>query len=312
MPPACTTVFGGTGFLGSRIVRRLAEGGGRVRIAARHPELPDWATPEHPHTNAIELVAADITDPGSFAPALRNADAVVNAVSLYVEKRGGPSFQDVHVRGAADLAQHAGAQHVRRFLHVSGLGVEPESPSPFVRARWRGEEVVRSAFHGAAILRPSVLFGDGDALLGGLEFATRMPLVPLFGSGRVRLAPVLADDLAEAVARLLGNEAPPAPVYEFGGGENLSYRELVQGVLAAYERRRLLVPMPMVLWRFLSTLMGLLPNPPLTYDQVVLMARDNVPRGDWPGFPELGIQPRGVLEWLEAPTPVPTAPGRDR
>ncbi|NHA14112.1 NAD(P)H-binding protein [Thioalkalivibrio sp. XN279] len=294
MPPSCTTVFGGTGFLGSRIVRCLAEAGGHVRIAARHPECPHWAMPGH----EIELVAADITDPGTFARALRGADAVVNAVSLYVEKRGGPSFQDVHVRGAADLAQHAGTQRVRRFLHVSGLGVHPESPSSFVRAGWRGEELVRSAFRGAAILRPSVLFGTGDALLGGLEFATRMPVVPLFGSGRVRLAPVLADDLAEAAAHLLGDDAPPAPVYEFGGGENLSYRELVEGVLAAQGRRRLLMPMPMFAWRFLATLMGLLPNPPLTYDQVVLMARDNVPRGDWPGFGELGIQPRGVLEWL--------------
>jgi NADH dehydrogenase len=290
-----TAVFGGTGFLGSRIVRCLAEAGGRVRIVARNPVRPEWAASAHD----IELVAADITDPATFARALRGADAVVNAVSLYVEKRGGPTFQEVHVRGAADLAQHAGAQRVGRFLHVSGLGVHPESPSSFVRARWRGEEMVRSSFPAASILRPSVLFGAGDALLGGLEFATRMPVVPLFGSGRVRLAPVLADDLAAAVKRLLGNDAAPAPVYEFGGGDNLSYRELVAGVLAAHQRRRLLMPLPMVLWRVLARLMGVLPNPPLTYDQVVLMAHDNVPRGDWPGFSDLGITPRGVLEWLE-------------
>lgn len=303
-----TTVFGGTGFLGSRIVRRLAEAGGRVRLVARDPVMPAWATPDH----AIELVAADITDPGSFGRALRNADAVVNAVSLYVEKRGGPSFEDVHVKGAADLAQYAGSFGVTRLLQVSGLGVDPDSPSAFVRARWRGEEMVRSSFPGAAILRPSVLFGRNDALLQGLEFATRMPVVPLFGSGRVRLAPVLASDLAEAVKRLLGADDPPAPVYEFGGGETLSYRELVQGVLAAHRRRRLLLPLPMFAWRVLARLLGVLPNPPLTYDQVVLMSRDNVPRGDWPGFAALGIEPRGVLEWLAAPTPPPTAPGRGR
>ena len=308
MASFCIAVFGGTGFLGSRIVRRLAEAGGRVRIVARDPALPDWAGAGH----ELELVAADITDPGSFAPALRDADAVVNAVSLYVEKRGGPTFEDVHVRGAADLAQQAGAQRVRRLLHVSGLGVDPESPSAFVRARWRGEEMVRSAFPAAGMLRPSVLFGRNDALLEGLEFATRMPVVPLFGSGRVRLAPVLADDLAEAVKRLLADADPPAPVHEFGGGETLSYRELVEGVLAAHGRRRLLMPLPMFAWRILATLMGVLPNPPLTYDQVVLMARDNVPRGDRPGFADLGIEPCGVLEWLRAPTPPPKAPGRDR
>lgn len=290
-----TTVFGGTGFLGSRIVRRLAEAGGRVRIAARNPALPEWATPAHD----IELIATDITDPDTFAPALRGANAVVNAVSLYVEKRGGPTFEEVHVNGAADLAQQAGAQRISRFLHVSGLGVDPESPSAFVRARWRGEQMVRSAFPAATILRPSVLFGTGDALLEGLEFATRMPVVPLFGSGGVRLAPVLVDDLAAAVQRLLADDNPPGPVYEFGGGENLSYRELVEGVLAAHGRRRLLLPLPMFAWRVLVTLMEWLPNPPLTYDQVVLMARDNLPRGDWPGFADVGIEPRGVLEWLE-------------
>ena len=295
MASSRTTVFGGTGFLGSRIVRSLAEAGGRVRIVARNPERPDWATPAH----AIELVAADITNPDTFAAALRGADAVVNAVSLYVEKRGGPTFEAVHVNGAADLAHQAGTQRISRFLHLSGLGVHPESPSAFVRARWRGEQMVRSAFPAATILRPSVLFGTGDALLSGLAFATHMPVVPLFGSGRVRLAPVLADDLAEAVQRLLADDKPPGPIYEFGGGQDLSYRELVEGVLAAHRRRRLLMPLPMFAWRFLVTLMELLPNPPLTYDQVVLMARDNLPRGDWPGFADLGIQPRGVLEWLE-------------
>jgi uncharacterized protein YbjT (DUF2867 family) len=291
-----TTVFGGTGFLGRRIVRRLAEAGWRVRVVARNPELPEWAGAQH----RIELVAADITDPDSFAGALRDAGAVVNAVSLYVEKRGGPTFEDVHVHGAADLAQHAGTHGVTRLLHVSGLGVDPESPSAFVRARWRGEQAVRSGFPPAGILRPGVMFGAGDALLGGLEFATRMPVVPLFGSGRVRLAPVLADDLAEAVKRLLADANPPAPLYEFGGGENLSYRELIEGVLAAYGRRRLLVPLPMMLWRLLAKLTGLLPDPPLTDDQVVLMARDNVPSGDRPGFADVGIEPRGVLEWLSS------------
>lgn len=296
MSSSLTTVFGGTGFLGRRVVRRLVEAGGRVRIAARYPELPGWATSEDP----IELAEADVTDPRSLNPALRGADAALNAVSLYVEQRGGPSFDQVHVEGAAALARAAQAEGVARLAHVSGLGVDPESDSPYVRARWAGEEAVRAIFPAAVMLRPSVLFGPDDSLLSTLKGITRLPVIPLFGRGDTRLQPVLVDDIAAAAAQVLDPETEAAPVYELGGAETCSYRELVEQVLAVCDRRRVLLPVPFAVWRVLATLMKPLPNPPLTFDQVVLMERDNVVPGDRPGFAELGIEPRGVLEWLEA------------
>lgn len=291
-----TTVFGGTGFLGRRVVRQLVEAGARVRIAARHPQLPGWATPEH----SIELAEADVTDPPSLNPALRGADAAFNAVSLYVEQRGGPSFNDVHVEGAAALARAAQAEGVARLAHVSGLGVDPGSDSPYVRARWAGEQAVRAVFPAAVMLRPSVLFGPDDALVSTLKSVTRLPVVPLFGRGATRLQPVLVDDIAAAAARVLDPETAAEKVYELGGSETCSYRELVEQVLEVCKRRRLLLPVPFVVWRVLAALMKPLPGPPLTFDQVVLMERDNVVPGDHAGFTALGIQPRGVLEWLKA------------
>lgn len=297
MPSPLATVFGGTGFLGRRIVRRLANAGMRVRIAARHPEVPDWATPGHD----LEPATADVRDEAAVARALEGADAVVNAVSLYVEKRGGPGFDAVHVEGAARVALLASAAGASRLLHVSGLGVDPDSESAYVRARWRGEVAVQEAFPAAVMLRPSALFGPRDALLAGLAAVTRLPVVPLFGDGSVRLQPVFVADLAAAAARLLDGGRDAAAIYEFGGAETLSYRELVAGVLAAHERRRLLLPVPFAAWRLLARLMQLLPRPPLTRDQVVLMARDNVVAGSHPGFAALDIAPRGVLEWLRNP-----------
>jgi len=291
-----TTVFGGTGFLGRRVVRQLVEAGGRVRIAARHPQLPGWATPEHP----IELAEADVTDPPSLDPALRGANAALNAVSLYVEQRDGPNFNDIHVEGAAALARAAQAEGVTRLAHVSGLGVDSGSDSPYVRARWAGEEAVRAIFPEAVMLRPSVLFGPDDSLVSTLKGITRLPVIPLFGRGETRLQPVLVDDIAAAAARVLDPQADAETVYELGGADTCSYRELVEQVLTVCERRRLLLPVPFVVWRLLATLMKPLPNPPLSFDQVVLMERDNVVPGDHPGFATLGIEPRGVLEWLEA------------
>jgi len=299
MTSSLATVFGGTGFLGRRVVRELAEAGTPVRIAARHPERPVWATGQH----RIELAEADVMQPDSVAAALRGAAAAFNAVSLYVEKRGGPNFTDIHVDGAATVARLARAEGVARLAHVSGLGVDPGSASPYVRARWHGEQAVRKAFAEAVMLRPSVLFGPGDSLVSTLEGITRLPVIPLFGRGSVRLQPVLADDVAAAAARLLDPGAEAAPTYELGGAETCSYRELVERVLAVHERRRLLLPVPFAAWRLLAMLMKPLPSPPLTFDQVVLMEHDNVAPGEHPGFAEIGIEPRGVLEWLEHPDP---------
>jgi uncharacterized protein YbjT (DUF2867 family) len=288
-------VFGGTGFLGRRIVRRLAASGARVRIVARRPTLPAWAGEAH----TLDLLAADIRDEAAVTRAVQGADGVLNAVSLYVETRE-LGFDAVHVEAAALLATAAQAADVPRFAQVSGLGVDLQSPSPYVRARSRGEEAVSAAFPGAVMLRPSVIFGEGDAFLSALEGVTRLPVIPLFGRGDTRLQPVLVDDVAEAAARVLAGQGGEATVFELGGAEDLSYREIVAGLLRLRGRRRLLLPVPFAAWRAIAAVMKILPNPPLTFDQVVLMAQDNVVGGEQAGFKELGITPRGVLEWLAA------------
>jgi NADH dehydrogenase len=190
-------VFGGTGFLGRRIVRHLAAAGMRVRVVARRP-----ARPEGLEVGNIELQAADIRDAAAVATAVAGARAVVNAVSLYVETRD-ISFAAIHVDGAERLARLARDAGVERLVHVSGIGADPGSSSRYVAARGLGELRVRSAFPQATALRPSVLFGAGDTFLSTLDGITRLPVVPLFGAGRTRLQPVHVDDVAGAVVRIL-------------------------------------------------------------------------------------------------------------
>lgn len=285
MPLRSVTVFGGTGFLGRRVAARLAEAGATVRVASRHGRGAD-----SPDDGATAIVA-DIRNPADVERALDGATATVNCVSLYIESKEA-TFQDVHVVGARHLAAAAAARSVR-LVHISGIGADPRSRSPYVRARALGEAAVREACPGATILRPSVMFGEDDAFLRALDrIAGLSPVIPLFGRGGTRLQPVHVDDVAMAVVRALQLPEAEGAVFELGGPRVLTYRQIIGQVLAWRDRRRLLLPLPFAAWDLLAGLGRVLPGPPVTEGQVALMKRDNVVSGDAPGFPELGVTPR--------------------
>ncbi|MFY0990768.1 complex I NDUFA9 subunit family protein [Halomonas sp. C05BenzN] len=287
------TVFGGTGFLGRAIVRELADAGQRVRIAARRPTLPDWAE----DGDQLELVTADIRDEASLEAALAGASAAVNAVSLYVASRR-VSFAAIHVEGAGRLARLARQAGIERLVQISGIGATADSSSAYVRARARGEAAVLDAFPRAIIVRPGVLFGPHDAFLSTLSGLTRLPVIPLFGQGETRLQPVHVVDVARALIRLLGEPLTERRLFELGGPDVMRYRDILTLVLAHRKRDRRLLPVPFFIWRMLATLLSVLPDPPLTRDQVILMQRDNVV-GDGAGtFHHLGIVPRSLRESL--------------
>ena len=179
------TVFGGSGFLGRRIVRHLAAGGADVLIAVRRPGRAEFLA-RFGRAGQITRVQADVWDAATVAPALGGADAVVNTVGHYLE-RGDGSFEAIHGRGAQHVAEAATAAGVRRLVHISGIGADPASDSSYVRARAAGERLVRAAFPAATILRPSVMFGPGDFLNRLARLSRVMPAMPLFGSGEVTM-----------------------------------------------------------------------------------------------------------------------------
>jgi len=286
MSAMTVAVFGGTGFLGRRVVTRLAGRGAPVRAIARRPRPID-----HPE---VETARADVRDEPSVAAALQGAHAAVNAVGLYVES-GGATFDAVHAEGAARVARCARAAGVERLVHISGIGADPVSRSAYVRARGVGEARVREAFPEAIILRPSVLFGPDDAFLRVLdELTRRLPAFVLFGRGETRLQPVFVDDVAEAVARALETPAASGRTLELGGPDVWRFRDIVARVLRHRRRRRLLVPLPFAAWEVLARAMALLPAAPITPDQVALMRRDNVADPECDGLAALGIEPRGL------------------
>jgi NADH dehydrogenase len=286
-------VFGGTGFLGRRVVRRLLAHGFQVRVASRHPDRAgalsgpeaDWR---------LQPVQADIDDDSAVAEALEGAYGAVNAVSLYVE-RGGATFASVHVEAAERLARLARQAGVQRLAHVSGIGSDPASSSLYIRKRGEGELAVRAAFAGALIIRPAVIFGPDDAFLGAIQrLLRRLPVYPLFGDGTTRLQPADVEDVAEGLVRALQRPDAPKGPFEFGGPQVYRYRDLVEAIARDAALTPRLVPVPFGVWRVLAGISELLPNPPLTRNQVELMQVDTVASPEAPGLAALGVSPRSI------------------
>lgn len=288
-------VFGGAGFLGRRLVHRLAREGMTVRVAVRHPD-PARIELRSMGFDRVTVVPADVRDQASVAAAIAGANAVVNAVSTYVEK-GGVTFEAVHVQGAETVAREAVAAAVARLVLVSGIGADADSGSSYIRARGRGEQVVRQEFPGATIVRPGAMFGPGDALFGTLaDLARLLPVLPLIGGGHTRLQPVFVEDVAEAIASILTDPRTVGRTYELAGPGVYTLRELVRMTLHFMRKRRLLIPLPFAVAEIQARLFELLPNPPLTTGQIDLLRTDNVASGALPGLQELNIQPKTVEE----------------
>jgi NADH dehydrogenase len=286
-------VFGGSGFLGRQLVRRLARDGSNARVAVRHPAPARGILAGLDH---VTVQHADVSDQASVAAVVAGAEAVVNAVSAYVE-RGGATFEAVHVRGAETVAQESAAAGVARLVLVSGIGADSGSRSPYIRARGRGELAVQRSFPGATIVRPSAMFGPGDALFGMLaDLARLLPVLPLIGAGRTRLQPVYVEDVAEAIVRILADPVTAGRSYEFAGPRVYTMRQLVEITLHLVGKRRLLASVPFAVAHGLARLLELLPSPPLTTGQVDLLRVDNVASGTLPGFQEFALQPKAVEE----------------
>ena len=291
------TVFGGSGFLGRRIVKCLAAAGNDVRVGVRHPDRASFLK-RLGRDGQIELVHADVWDESTVARAVKGSVSVINTVGHYVEMRGA-TFDRIHGRGALHVARQAKQAGAERLIHISGLGADPGSDSPYVRARGIGERLVKEAFGDVTILRPGVIFGPDDSFLNRLAaLARQSPVLPLFGTGGTRLQPVFVGDVAEACARVLADPSTRCRVYEIAGLRVYAYRELVQLVLERIDRRTAMVPVPFLVWDILAAVMTLHPDPPLTRDQVKLMKRDNVVGEQALNLKDLGIRPIPLEEVL--------------
>jgi uncharacterized protein YbjT (DUF2867 family) len=297
MNTGLVAVFGGTGFLGRRIVRHLRSREYTVRIASRHPERRQrlFGT-DDPH---IQSVKANVRDERSVTDAIAGAHTVVNAVSLYVE-HGDETFHSIHVEAAQRVAVQAQRAGIRHLVHVSGIGSDPGSRSLYIRKRGEGELAVLGAFANAIVIRPAVMFGPDDAFLTTiLKLLKRLPIYPMFGTGQTRLQPAYVEDVAEAIVRAAQRTETNAITFECGGPRVYTYEELLRAIAREAGLKRILIPVPFGAWKALAWIAEMMPSPPITRNQVELMQVDNVPSSEMPGFGQLGISPHTVEETLQ-------------
>ena len=291
MADRIVTVFGGTGFLGRRVVRHLGSQGLSARIASRHPDRAKGS--------GLQSIRADIEDDDAVEAAVAGAYGVVNAVSLYVE-RGTKTFQALHVRAAERLARLAKRAGVERLVHVSGIGADATSRSPYIRSRGQGELAVKGAFANAIIIRPAVMFGEDDAFLNTIvKLLRRLPAYPLFGGGLTRLQPVFVEDVAVAIARAFNPEVAHPVTCELGGPRVYTYKELLTEVADRLGKSPVFVSVPFPLWHILARIAEMLPGAPLSRNQVELMETDTIASVGMPGFDAFGVAPQPIKQALE-------------
>ena len=284
------TVFGGSGFIGRYVVQQLAARGHRVRVAVRNPNLALFLKPSGA-VGQIQLVQANVRNAESVARAVAGADGVVNLVGLLSEG-GHQTFKDVQAAGAATVARAAAAAGARAFVQMSAIGADAASPARYAQTKAEAEAAVRAALPQATILRPSVVFGPEDDFLNRFARLARMlPVMPVV-AGDTRFQPVYVADVAAAVVTAL--EAPAevgGHVFELGGPRTYTMRALLAYILDEAMLDRPLVEVPMAAARLLAGLTGWLPGAPLTSDQLLMLARDNVVAPTSADLRALGVSP---------------------
>ncbi len=278
------TVFGGSGFVGRHVVRALARRDWRIRVAVRRPDLAQFLQPIG-RVSQIQAVQANLRYPKSVAAAMRHSHAVINLVGILTES-GQQNFDAVQAFGARAVARAAEAQGIANFVHMSAIGADGDSLSHYARSKAKGEQSVLQTLPEAVITRPSIIFGPEDSFFNRFAALARlMPALPLIGGGETKFQPVFVGDVAEAIALAVEGRAKPGGVYELGGPETKTFRELLQFICDETQRKRALVPIPFGPARIMARIteianalsFGLFPQDFLTTrDQIRLLEQDNI------------------------------------
>lgn len=293
------TIFGGSGFVGRYVARRMAKEGWRVRVATRRPNEALFVRP-YGVVGQVEPVLCNIRDEASVRAAMLGADAVVNCVGI-LNAVGKNKFGAVQAEGAGRVARIAADLGVAQLVHISAIGANKDSQSHYAATKAEGEAAVLAAFPGAVILRPSIIFGNEDQFFNRFAAMARLsPVLPVFGA-KTKFQPVHVEDVAlAAVKGALGQAAPG--VYELGGPDTESFADLMKVMLKVIGRRRLVLPLPRIAGRVMAfgfdalqaVTLGLIENKVLTGDQLKNLYTDNVVSPGARGFADLGITPTAL------------------
>ena len=281
-------IFGAGGFIGKHLIRNLTKLDYRIKIATRNPYLKGYLKPLG-NPGQIELFKTNIFNEEDVKNVLKNCDLVINLVGILYET-GKQKFNHIHSRFPQLLSNLCNEQGIKNLVHISALGVKEKHNSLYMQSKLEGEKNIQDTFKPSVILRPSVVFGPEDKFFNTFaSLAQFSPALPLVGGGKTKFAPIYVGDVAKAIVKALElNNSEPA-IYELGGQENYSFKELMEILLREIKKKRFLIPIPFGFAKFQSYFLQMLPNPLLTPDQVELLKHHNIVSGDYPTLKDLGI-----------------------
>ncbi len=297
MNPGLVTIFGGAGFIGKYVVRKLVKQGWRVRVAMRRPHT-GLDLKVIGNVGQVQLVQANLRYEDSVARAVAGSDAVINLVALLYES-GAQSFENIHIEGAETLARVVAKAGIKNFVHVSAIGADIEAKSRYAQTKGEGEIRIRKHVPSADIMRPSIVFGPEDNFFNRFgQMASLAPVLPLMGGGETQFQPVYVGDVADAIAAAI-SKGSSAKTYKLGGPRTYSFKELMQFILETTDRKRFLLPVPWFganMLGFIGDITGALPliEPFLTRDQVLSLQSDNVVSENALTLADLGITPETI------------------
>ena len=281
-------IFGGGGFLGKHLMRQLTKLDYRVKVATRNPYLKGYLKPLG-NPGQIELFKTNIFDSNDVKKVLKDCDSVINLVGILYETRK-QKFNQIHAKFPYMLANLSNEFGIRNLVHVSALGVKEKSVSKYMQSKLEGEKNIQEIFKSSVILRPSVCFGPEDKFFNTFaSIAQFSPFLPLIGGGKTKFEPIYVGDVGKAIVKALELNNLEPKIYELGGPESYSFKELMEILLKEIKKKRFLLPIPFGVAKFQSYFLQMLPKPILTPDQIELLKQNNIISGEFPLLKDLGI-----------------------
>ena len=290
-------IFGAGGFIGKHLMRQLTKLDYRVKVATRNPYLKGYLKPLG-NPGQIELFKTNIFNPNDVKQVLRNCDLAINLVGILYETRK-QKFNQIHSQFPYLLSNLCNELEIKKLIHISALGVKERHTSQYIQSKLIGEKNIQDTFKPSVILRPSVVFGPEDKFFNTFaSIAQFSPVLPLIGGGKTKFAPIYVGDVAKSIVKALELNNSKPKIYELGGPENYSFKELMEILLTEIKKKRFLIPLPFSMAKFQSYFLQIMPNPLLTPDQVEMLKYNNIVSGDYPTLKDLGISGTSIQSIL--------------
>ena len=290
-------IFGAGGFFGKHLMRQLTKLDYRVKVATRNPYLKGYLKPLG-NPGQIELFKTNIFNPDNVKLVLKNCDLAINLVGILYETKK-QKFNQIHSQFPYLLSNLCNELKIKNLIHISALGVRERHISQYMQSKLQGEKNIQNIFKPSVILRPSVVFGPEDKFFNTFaSLAQFSPVLPLLGGGKTKFAPIYVGDVAKAIVKTLELNNSEPQIYELGGPENYSFKELMEILLSEIKKKRFLMPIPFGIAKFQSYFLQMMPNPLLTPDQVEILKYNNIVSGDYPTLKDLGISGTAIQSIL--------------